>query len=168
MHRTLLLLLPVLLSAPAAAAPQDAWLGQLAGEWDATGTTRGQAVHYRVHGHWILKGAWLAWDLKDVQRPPAYQAQVFFGADPKAQDYVVHWLDQFGGAGARVVGTGKREGATLTFSLPYADGTFRDTLTLAADGASATLLIEAQQPDGSWSTFGSYQMRHRGFPPGMH
>ena len=168
MRRTILLLLSGLAGLAAAAPARDAYLAQLAGEWDLTGTTRGEAVHYRVHGHWILAGAWLAWDLKDTRRPPGYQAQVLFSADPKAHDYVVHWLDQFGAAGARVVGTGRLDAGTLVFSLPYAEGTFRDTLTLRADGASGTLLIEAQQADGSWSTFGSYQMRRRGFPPGMH
>lgn len=168
MPRILLLLITALMSAAAAAAGRDAYLAQLAGEWDLTGTTRAQAVHYRVHGHWILAGAWLAWELSDVKRPPSYQAQVLFSPDPAAGHYVVHWIDQFGGAGARVVGSGRREGQTLIFGLPYAQGAFRDTLALAPDGASGTLLIEAQQQDSSWSTFGSYQMRRRGFPPGMH
>jgi hypothetical protein len=168
MPRILLLLISGLMSVATAAPARDAFLAQLAGEWELTGTTRGEAVHYVVHGHWILADAWLAWDMSDVKRPPGYQAQVLFSADPAAGDYVVHWIDQFGGAGARVVGSGRREGQTLIFSLPYAQGSFRDTVALAPDAASGTLLIEAQQPDGSWSTFGSYQMRRRGPAPGGH
>jgi hypothetical protein len=40
----------------------------------------------------------------------------------------------------------------------YAEGAFRDTFTLAADGSSGSLLIEAQEKDGGWSTFASYTL----------
>jgi hypothetical protein len=80
------------------------------------------------------------------------------GFDPKGGDYIAHWLDQFGAAGARVVATGKRDGQTLVLLFPYTEGQFRDTLTLAADGSSGTLLLESQEKDGSWSTFASYTL----------
>jgi hypothetical protein len=35
----------------------------------------------------------------------------------------------------------------------------RDTLTLAADGASGTLLLESEEKDGGWSTLACYRMR---------
>ena len=71
---------------------------------------------------------------------------MFLGFDAKAGDYIAHWLDQFGAAGARVVATGHREGQTLVLLFPYQGSPFRDTLTLAADGSSGTLLLEAQKP----------------------
>jgi hypothetical protein len=40
-------------------------------------------------------------------------------------------------------------------------GAFRDTLSLAEDGGSGSLLLEAQQQDGSWSTFASYQLTRK-------
>jgi hypothetical protein len=43
--------------------------------------------------------------------------------------------------------------------FPYPEGAFRDTLTLADDGASGTLLLGAQKDDGSWSTFASYTLK---------
>lgn len=32
---------------------------------------------------------------------PTYEADLFLGYDPHARDYVGHWLDRFGAAGAR-------------------------------------------------------------------
>ena len=55
----------------------------------------------------------------DAAKQPTYEADLFIGFDPRAKDYVIHWLDRFGAAGARVVGSGKRSGATLILTLPY-------------------------------------------------
>lgn len=143
---------------PVAAADADAFLAQLAGPWQLVGTVRGKPVTARGEGRWVLKDSWLCFTLIDRARP-GYRAQIYLGSDPKAGDYVVHWLDQFGAAGARVAGSGKREGQQLVLNIPYAEGAFRDTLTLTADGRSATLLLESQEKDGHWSTFASYRMQ---------
>lgn len=37
------------------------------------------------------------------------QADVFIGYDAKAGDFISHWLDQFGAAGARILATGHRD-----------------------------------------------------------
>jgi hypothetical protein len=106
----------------------------------------------------VLDDGWLRFALIDRAQPPGYRASVYLGFDAKAGDYVAHWLDRFGAAGARVVATGHREGQTLVLLFPYAESPFRDTLTLSADGTTGTLLLEDQKPDGSWSTFASYAM----------
>jgi hypothetical protein len=161
---SLALLLPAALRAAPAAAP-DAFLAQLAGEWQLTGAVQGKAVRYRATGSWLLAGGWLCLALIDAAQPPGYQARVYLGFDPKADDYIAHWLDQFGAAGARVVGSGRRAGRTLVLNFPYADGAFRDTLTLSADGASGTLLLESAAHDGHWRTFASYRLTRTGTAP---
>ena len=123
------------------------------------GSVLGKPVRYRATGRWVLNGAWLELSMVDLGRPPQYEAQLYLGYDGKAHDYIGHWLDRFGAAGSRVVATGERHERTLVLNFPYAEGAFRDTLTLAADSASATLLIEAAKPDGSWSSFASYRMQ---------
>jgi hypothetical protein len=160
------LALAALAPAGTAAEPPEAtrFLGQLNGEWDMTGTVLGKPAHYRAHGAWVLNGAWLELSMVDVGRPPAYQADLYIGYDATAQDYIAHWLDRFGAAGARVVASGERHERTLVLHFPYAEGAFRDTLTLAGDSASGTLLIEAQRADGSWSTFAAYRMRRSAAP----
>jgi hypothetical protein len=144
-------------AAPGAPQP-DAFLARLVGDWDMPGTFAGKTVHYRGTGRWLLKNGWLCLSLLDLGVPSAYQADVYLGHDAKQDDYIAHWLDQFGAAGARVVGTGQRDGQRLVLLFPYADGAFRDTLTLAPDGNSGTLLIESQRADGSWTNFASYRL----------
>jgi hypothetical protein len=145
-------------SAAPVARPADPFLAQLSGRWDMTGTVSGKPVHQHGEGRWVLKGAWLCLTIVDAASPPSYVASVYLGFDRRQHDYIAHWLDQFGAAGARVVATGRREGQTLVLLFPYAEGAFRDTFTLAADGASGTLLLESQAKDGGWSTFASYRL----------
>ena len=149
------------LPALAAAAPPQStrYLAALVGDWEFRGTVRHQQVRYRAQGRWVLNGAWVELHLRDAAHPPQYEARVFLGYDAKADDYVAHWLDRFGAPGARVTASGHRDGRTLVLLFPYADGAFRDTLTLAPDGSAGTLLLESQDQDGAWSTFASYRMR---------
>lgn len=142
--------------AEARAPVRDQYLDQLAGRWEFVGTVRGTPARYAGEGQWVLADGWLRLALVGAGTPPAYEANVYFGVDAKAGDYIAHWLDQFGAAGARVVATGHRDGQTLVLRFPYEGSPFRDTLTFAADRASGSLLIESQNADGTWSTFASY------------
>ena len=148
---------------PTVAAPmaRDPFLAQLSGRWHFTGTVHGQHVDYIGNGRWVLGDGWLRLNLLDASKPPAYEADVYLGYDAAAGDYIAHWLDRFGAAGARVVASGHREGRTLTLDFPYESSTFRDTLTLAVDGASGTLLVESKRADGTWSTFASYEFNRQ-------
>lgn len=161
LRRTLAPLCLALLPALAgAAAPEErAWLAQLAGRWDMSGTVRGKPAQYRATGRWVLGAGWLELHLTDRAGATGYEARVFIGYDAGAQQYIAHWLDRFGAAGARVVATGERHEDTLQLNFPYAEGAFRDTLTLAADGNSGTLLLESRAPDGAWSSFARYRLR---------
>ena len=148
-------------AAGASAAARDAFLDRLAGHWLMKGTVGHTAVSYDAEGRWMLADGWLRLSLIDAAKPTAYEADVYLGFDPKAGDYVVHWLDRFGAAGARVVGMGLRHERTLVFEFPYAESTFRDTLTLAEDGEAGVLLIESIDPAGHVSTFASYTFTRR-------
>jgi hypothetical protein len=152
-----LLLPPCVLAQPATAG--GALLGQLAGSWDMTGTLLGKPIHQHGEGRWVLRDGWLCFTIVDLSVPPAYQAAVYLGFDAKAGDYVAHWLDQFGAAGARVVGSGHGDEHTLVLIFPYPEGAFRDTFVLEPGAQRGTLLLESQQADGHWSRFASYHLR---------
>jgi hypothetical protein len=161
-RRALALLCAAALLAAGGAAAQperDEFLRQLAGSWEMTGTLLGKPVHQRGEGRWVLRDGWLCFTIIDHGVPPAYQAAVYIGFDAKAGDYIAHWLDQFGAAGARVVASGHRDGQRLVLTFPYAEGAFRDTFVIAPGAARGSLLLESQQADGHWSTFASYQLR---------
>ena len=135
------------------------------GPWVAAalmeGTLGGNPVHYLADGERVLNGGFLKLHMIDVQSPPQYEAQLFIGYDPKANDFVAHWLDRFGAAGARVVASGRRQGQRLVLHFPYAEGAFRDSLLWQPASASWSLLLESQRPDGSWVEFASFTLRRR-------
>jgi hypothetical protein len=142
--------------ASAPAPERDPYLDQLVGRWEFVGNVRGTPVRYAGEGQWVLADGWLRLALVDAGTPPTYEASIYLGFDTKAGDYIAHWLDRFGAAGARVVATGQRDGQTLVLRFPYEGAPFRDTLAVAADRAGGSLLIESQNADGTWSTFASY------------
>ena len=123
-----------------------------------SGTLDGKPVRYRADGQRVLQGGFIELHMIDAASPPRYEADVYIGFDPKAHDYVAHWLDRFGAAGARVVAQGKRVGEQLLLTFPYADGPFRDTFTWQPSTKSWTLLLESQAADASWPTFASYTL----------
>lgn len=142
-------------------APDDAYLDNLQGSWVMEGTLGGKPVHYVADGERVLSGGFLELHMLDAQSPPQYEAQLFIGYDPKARDFIAHWLDRFGAAGARVVASGRRQGQRLVLDFPYAEGAFRDTLLWQPASASWSLLLESQRPDGSWVEFANYTLRRR-------
>jgi hypothetical protein len=142
-------------------SPDDAYLDNLQGSWLMQGTLGGKPVRYLADGQRVLNGGFLKLHMVDVGTPPQYEALLFIGFDPKAADFVAHWLDQFGAAGARVVATGTREGQRLVLHFPYAEGAFRDTFLWQPASSSWTLLLESQRADGSWTTFASYTLARR-------
>jgi hypothetical protein len=146
---------------PAADSAQDAdnaYLERLVGQWDMTGNMGSKALHYHAVGERVLQGSFLRLHMVDANPSPQYEADVFIGVDPHQHDFIVHWLDRFGAAGARVVGAGKRDDARLIVVFPYEDGAFRDTFTFVPESGTWSLLLESQNRNGTWSTFARYTL----------
>jgi hypothetical protein len=123
-----------------------------------TGMLGGKPVHYHASGERILQNGFLRLHMIDAEPTPQYEADVFLGFDAQRHDFVAHWLDRFGAAGARVVASGRRDGPRLVVIFPYASGAFRDTFTFMPEAGAWSLLLEAQKPDGTWSTFATYSL----------
>ena len=138
----------------------NAYLDALQGDWDMSGMFLGKPVKYHARGQRVLHGGFLRLHMIDAAEAPAYEADLFLGYDAHVDDYIAHWLDRFGAAGARVVGSGKRKGATLVLQFPYADAPFKDTLVYDANSDTWSLLIESQKPGGEWSPFATYTLVH--------
>jgi hypothetical protein len=123
-----------------------------------TGTVMNQPVKYAAEGAWTLQGQFLSLHMKDVAVPPAYEANLLIGIDSSKMEYVAHWLDSFGGAGARVVGLGPITAEGIEIIYPYAEHHFRNTFNYSADTDEWTLVIESAQKDGGWSIFAKYRI----------
>jgi hypothetical protein len=80
-------------------SPDNAYLDELQGEWEITGTLLGKPVKYHARGERVLQGGFLRLHMIDLGAAPNYEAELFLGFDAHAGDYVVHWLDRFGAAG---------------------------------------------------------------------
>jgi hypothetical protein len=145
-------------AADSAKSADEAYLDGLRGKWVMKGTLGGKPVQYAADGQRVLRGGFLKLHMIDMKSPAPYEADVFIGFDPKANDYIAHWLDRFGAAGARVVARGERQGQRLVLNFPYAEGAFRDTFTRQPESDSWSLLLESQGTDGAWSTFASYTL----------
>lgn len=143
-----------------ARSPDNAYLDRLQGDWDMAGTLLGKSVKYHARGQRVLHGGFLRLHMIDAADVPTYEADLFLGYDPHADDYIGHWLDQFGAAGARVVASGKRQGKTLVIQFPYADGLFKDTFVYDPNTDTWSLLIESQKTGGGWSQFAMYTLVH--------
>jgi hypothetical protein len=141
------------------AASRDPYLELLPGHWQMVGQVQGERAQYEAQGEWVLQGTWLRLHMVETSRPPKYEANLYLAFDPSTGEYVAHWLDGFGAAGARVVGTGRRDGPLLTLHFPYAGSPFRDTLRLDPDGRAGSLRIESQSADGGWALFAEYALR---------
>jgi hypothetical protein len=145
-------------AATPASKADDAYLNHLQGSWVMDGAYGGKPARYRADGQRVLKGGFLKLHMIDAATPPQYEADLFLGFDPKANDYIAHWLDNFGAAGARVVARGERQGQTLTITFPYAEGAFRDTFTWQPAAKSWSLLMETQGSDAAWKTIANFTL----------
>jgi hypothetical protein len=143
-----------------ARSADNSYLDALQGHWDMTGTLLGKPVKYHARGERILQGGFLRLHMIDAADVPTYEADLFLGYDAHADDYIGHWLDRFGAAGARVVASGKRDGSTLVIQFPYAEAAFKDTFVYDPNSHTWSLLIESQTPGGGWSNFATYTLVH--------
>ena len=135
-------------------------LGHLEGTWTMTGHVMQKPVKYEAVGRWVLNGQFLSLHMIDAVHPPEYEAEVSIGVDSAHGEFVAHWLDSFGGAGARVVGLGPLSGDTVRIVYPYDEGKFRNVFTIDPENDGWTLVVESEH-DGRWSVFAQYRAARR-------
>ncbi|RME29979.1 MAG: DUF1579 domain-containing protein [Candidatus Zixiibacteriota bacterium] len=137
----------------------DPMLSSLVGKWRMVGQVMKKDVEYRAEGKWILNKQFLRFSMVDVQEPPQYEAQVFIGYDSSGENYIVHWLDTFGGAYSTTLGTGKVQPDSIELLFPYEGKPFRDIITLDKDKKAGRFLIEYLAEDGEWQEFARYTLQ---------
>jgi hypothetical protein len=131
----------------------DAFLDNLAGEWNLTRAIRGQTVRSKVVAKWVLNHQFLRVEMDDGKTPSEYSATIYIGYDNSRKSYVVHWIDVFGGTFSETLGYGKREGNKIVFLFDYPDGPFRNTFTWDEKQKSWDFLMQNGDRAGSWRLF---------------
>src|ERR1700743_529273 len=103
----LMIALTTLLSAPLFAQDslschqghfQDSLLDKLTGQCNLTGVIGKRPVRNNFSGTWVLDHQFLELNFTDTVDSPGYRAKVLIGYDCISDQYIVHWLDSFGGA----------------------------------------------------------------------
>jgi hypothetical protein len=138
-----------------------ALLNHLQGSWSMTGAVLNKPVKYAAEGVWVLQSQFLSLHMRDVAVPPTYEASLFIGIDSSKNQFVAHWLDKFGGAGARVVALGPLSAEKIEIIYPYAEGRFRNLFRYDAPKDQWSLLIEAEDAEGKWSVFAQYAIMQK-------
>jgi hypothetical protein len=126
---------------------KDELLDKLIGHWTVSRKIRGTVVSNTLDADWAVQHQYVLLHMKDVARPPQYEAPVLVGFDAQKGEYVAHWRDSWG-AQYSSVGRGKRAGDAIDFAFPYPDGPFHNTFTWDPASRGWQFLMEAETQDG--------------------
>lgn len=125
-----------------------------------SGDVMGKPVTYRMTAGPTLQGAFTEIHMNDMQVPSEYEARVLIGYDTESKSVIAHWMDSFGAKYSIPHGTGSVTNNSIQFTIPYKAGPFRDTFTYDPDTNTWLFVLEASRPDGSWTHFARYNVRH--------
>lgn len=130
----------------------DDLFARLEGNWTLTRQIRGTEIQNRVSASWVLQHQFLLLRMSDVAIPPRYEADVYIGFSYAANEYVAHWIDNFGGHYSGV-GRGRRSGNSVAFRFDYPDGPFFNTFSWDPASGDWNCHLESVAKDGTRQTF---------------
>ena len=139
---------------------KDPFLDGLVGDWQVSRVMKIRKAESTAQAEWVLNHQFVRLHYGDAANATNYEATVFIGHDNAAKQYVVHWIDVFGGHFSRTLGFGKRDGNALVITFDYPDGEFRNTLTFDPADRTWTSLMRQKDKNGEWSTFAEEKFRH--------
>jgi len=141
----------------------DALLDNLVGDWHvARKYGDGRTAENTLHVEWVLNHQFLELHYRDSATPPKYEAMVFIGFDGKAQRYVIHWIDVFGGAASKTIGTGTLDETahTIYFQFNYLDSQFINGFGFDPPSKTWTSVMR-QKSKGPWTLFAQDKITKR-------
>jgi hypothetical protein len=151
---------------PPADGPQatftDSLLDNLVGEWHAAVRFPNRSAEHTVKAEWVLNHQFLQIHMKDVAKPPQYEAMVYVGFDHAADKYVLHWIDTFGGKFSETLGYAVRPekgNNAIQFAFSYPDGEFRNSFAWHLESKTWTMLLEQKDDKGQWKLFAEETLR---------
>ena len=131
----------------------DPLLDNLVGDWHVTRRLAGgHSSESSLHVEWVLNHQFLELHYRTLVSPPDFEAKVFIGFEPKAQHYVMHWLDIAGGTASKTVATGTLDEAahTIYFQFYYPDSQLLNAFAFDPSSKTWTSVIR-QKSKGQWT-----------------
>ncbi len=137
----------------------DTLLDKLTGQWLAIGNVGGDKVVYKFSNEWVLNHQFLEMTFSDTAPKHEYTAKVLIGYDCKKDQYVVHWLDNFGGAFSETLGYGEKKDQSIEISFDYPQGKLINTFAYdnKIDQWTSHSVIKAENE--TWVTFGNIVLK---------
>lgn len=138
---------------------QDPLLDKFVGKWHLTGQIMHQPADHSVKVDWVLNHSFLRVHEKTLAGAPAYEALAFVGWDSQKKQYIVHWMDIFGGHPSETIGHGAPEGNTVPLAFDYPEGAFRSKWTYDPATDSWHWQMENRNQQGAWEEFASVDLK---------
>lgn len=132
----------------------DNLLDKLTGHWMATGKVGEDKVDYSFSVQWVLNHQFLEMTFADTATKPLYTAKVFIGYDCQKEKYVIHWMDNFGGAFSETLGYGVKKDQSIEMSFEYPAGHLLNTFSFDEKNNQWTSHSVTKDETGNWVTFG--------------
>ena len=108
-------------------------LERLVGRWELSGQMGETPLYQRVMARPVVGGEYIELSFVSTHPPapgsPRYAALYLVAYQPEQDLFLLHLFDTFGVAHPYVYGTARREGHSLPFVFPYAEGAFTNRFT---------------------------------------
>ena len=132
----------------------DTLLDKLTGHWIATGNVGSDKVVYNFSVQWVLNHQFLEITFADTATKPEYTAKVFIGYDCQKDKYIIHWIDNFGGAFSETLGYGTKKDKSIEMLFDYPVGQLTNTFSYDKKDDQWTSHSVTKDEKENWVTFG--------------
>ena len=132
---------------------QDDLLDHLVGRWHISRKMAKRSEENTAEIEWVLNHQFVRIHMRDVNVPHKYEAQIYVGYNAEKKEYVMHWIDIFGGSFSETLGIGKRDGNSIEFTFRYPDGMLTNKYSFDASSGVWTSKIDQQDEHGKWGPF---------------
>ncbi len=132
----------------------DTLLDKLNGNWMAVGTVASDKVVYSFSNKWVLNHQFLELSFADTAAKPEYSAHVYIGFDCEKHQYIVHWIDNFGGPFSETLGYGTQKGQSIELLFKYPMGTLINTFSYDQQNKQWTSHAVTRDESSNWIAFG--------------
>lgn len=132
----------------------DTLLDKLTGHWIVTGNVGSDKVVYNFSVQWVLNHQFLEITFSDTATKPEYTAKVFIGYNCQKNKYIIHWIDNFGGAFSETLGFGTKKDKSIEMLFDYPPGQLINTFSYEKKNDQWTSHSITKDKRGNWITFG--------------